>query len=62
MNHITDEKGKWIGHVNESGPNKTYSDAKGNVVARVVNGRTLDAKGQFKGTGDQGLRFIGKSS
>ena len=57
MKHITDGKGKWIGHFEERSDSKIYTDAKGKVTARVINNRTYDAKGKFEGIGDQGLRF-----
>ena len=62
MKHITDGKGKWIGHVDERSDSKTYTDAKGKVVARVLNDKTYDAKGKYEGNGNQGQRFLKKSS
>ena len=58
MKHITDGKGKWIGHVDERSDMKIYTDAKGQVVSRVINDRTYDAKGKFAGNGDSGMRFF----
>jgi hypothetical protein len=56
---ISDNKGRWVGSVtSNTNGNKTYSDAKGNVVARVNDNRTYDNKGSFKGYGDQGQRLF----
>ena len=57
---FTDERGRWVGSVTESGGTKTYLDGTGKLVARVHNNSTYDAKGAFKGTGDQGLRLLGE--
>jgi hypothetical protein len=54
------EKGRLVGSVTESGGKKTYLDGSGKLVARVHNNRTFDAKGAFKGTGDQGMRLLGE--
>jgi hypothetical protein len=58
MKHITDGKGKWIGHIEERSDSTIYSNAKGQVMARVINDKTFDAKGKYEGTGDQGIRLI----
>ncbi len=58
--YFTDEKGKWIGSVSDSGGRKTYLDGKGALVARVHDNRTYDGKGSFKGHGDQGIRLLGE--
>jgi hypothetical protein len=60
MKHISDEKGRWVGSVTESGGKKTYLDGTGKLVARVLDNRTYDTKGAFKGTGDQGMRLLGE--
>ena len=58
---FSDNKGRWVGSVtNESGGKKTYSDAKGNVVGRVIDNKTYDSKGSYFGNGDQGKRLFGK--
>lgn len=60
MKHISDEKGRWIGHLDERAGMKTYLDAKGQVVGRVMGDKTFDGKGAYRGTGDQGMRLIGE--
>jgi hypothetical protein len=60
MKHITDGKGKWIGHVDERSDSKIYTDETGKVVSRVINDKTYDAKGKFTGQGDLGMIEIGK--
>jgi hypothetical protein len=62
MKHITNEKGQWIGHVDERDGMTTFTDAKGKVVSRVIEDRTFDAKGKFAGSGNQGMRFIKNSN
>jgi hypothetical protein len=57
---FTDEKGRWVRSVTESGGKKTYLDGTGKLVAPVHDNRTSDAKGAFKGTGDQGMRLLGE--
>ena len=57
---FTDEKGRWVGSVTESGGKKTYLDNKGGLVARIHDGKTYDSKGAFRGTGDQGQRLLGE--
>jgi urease accessory protein UreH len=37
---FTDEKGRWVGSVTESGGKKTYLDGTGKLVARVRNNST----------------------
>lgn len=51
---IKNEKGQVIGYKSNDG---TYIRPSGEVVARVRNESTYDAKGQVKGKGDQGLRL-----
>lgn len=60
MKHITDGTGKWQGHIEERSDMKIYSDAKGKVIARVINDRTYDGKGKFTGRGDLGMVEVGK--
>jgi hypothetical protein len=62
MKHITDGKGRWIGHVDERKDVTTYTNGSGRTVARVKDGKTFDVKGRFEGNGDQGMRFLKKSS
>ena len=57
---IKDEKGRWLGSTTEASGRKTYIDSKGKLVSRVFDGRTYDAKGGFKGYGDQGQRLLGE--
>ncbi len=57
---IKDEKGRWVGSTTESSGRKTYLDNTGKLVGRVVDGRTFDNRGAFKGYGDQGLRLLGE--
>ena len=33
---------------------------KGPLAARVINDKTFDGKGAYKGTGDQAMRLIGE--
>jgi len=58
MNFFTDSKGRWVGSVTECGKTKIYLDAKGGLAGRVVDNRTLDAKGRYFGKGDQGQRLL----
>ena len=51
---IKNEKGQVIGYKSND---RTYIRPSGEVVARVRNESTYDAKGQVKGKGDQGLRL-----
>ncbi len=60
MKHILDERGKWSGHIDERSDMKIYLTAKGQVAARVINDKTYDGSGAYKGTGDQGMRLIGE--
>ncbi len=60
MKHVTDQFGRWIAHVDERSDMKIYLDAKGQVAARVINDKTFDQKGVYKGSGDQGMRLIGE--
>ena len=62
MKHYTDGKGKWVGHVDERAGMTTYTDAKGQTIARVMDGKTFDAKGKFSGNGDQGAKFFSKKN
>ena len=62
MKHITDGKGKWIGHVDERKDVTTYMDREGKTVARVKDNKTFDRNGKYEGNGDQGTRFLKKSS
>ena len=62
MKHIIDGTGKWIGHVDERADVKTYMDANGKTVARVKDDKTFDRNGKYEGNGDQGMRFLKKSS
>jgi len=57
---FTDEKGRRVGSLTESGTQKTYLDGQGRLVARVCDNRTYDSKGAFKGYGDQGMRLFGE--
>jgi hypothetical protein len=58
---FTDEKGRWVGSVTEdSSGKKTYLDGKGKLVARIHDNRTFDAKGAFRGYGDQGQQLLGE--
>ena len=57
---FTDEKGRWLGSVSESSGRKTYLDNKGRLVSRVFDNRTYDAKGAYRGPGDQGQRLLGE--
>lgn len=57
---FTDEKGRRVASLTESGNRKTYLDGQGRLVARVHDNRTFDSKGAFKGFGDQGLRLLGE--
>ena len=56
----TDEKGRWVGSVSESGGKKTYLDATGKLAARTHDGKTFDSTGKFRGLGDQGQRLLGE--
>ena len=57
--YITDRTGKWVGSVtNESNGKKTILDAKGVLLGRVHDGKTLDNKGAFFGRGDQSQRLF----
>jgi hypothetical protein len=59
---VRDGSGKTIGFVLRINPQKTeFRDSKGRLVAYELGGRTYDGKGRFRGTGDQGLRFLGCS-
>lgn len=58
MKHFTDQSGRWIAHVDERSDMKIYLDAKGQVAARVINDKTFDQKGAYKGSGDQAMRLI----
>lgn len=60
MKHFTDQSGRWIGHLNERSDMKIYLTAQGQVAARVINDKTYDGKGTFRGNGDQGFRLIGE--
>ena len=61
MLNFTDNKGRWIGSVTETAGRKTYTDATGRVTARVMDGKTFDAKGKVvTWSGDQGMRTLGK--
>lgn len=57
---FTDEKGRRVGSLTESGTQKTYLDGQGRLVARVRDNRTYDSKGAFKGNGDQAMRLLGE--
>lgn len=59
--YIRNEKGQVVGFTQQQGNTKVYSNATGNVVARVNDNRTYDNKGSFKGFGDQGLRLFKKN-
>ncbi len=61
-NFIKDEKGRWVGSTTNVGGRTTYLDNTGKLVGRVVDGRTFDNKGAFKGYGDQGLRLLGEKN
>jgi hypothetical protein len=57
---IYDQHGKVIGFKSsESNNNATYLNERGNVVARIRNDSTYDAKNQVRGKGDQGLKLFG---
>lgn len=60
MKHFTDQSGRWIGHLDERSDMKVYLDAKGQVAARVINDKSFDSKGVFRGDGDHGMRLIGE--
>jgi hypothetical protein len=56
---VKDQTGKLIGSVTtETSGKKTYLDAKGALVARVINDRTYDKKGANAGKGDHGMRLF----
>jgi hypothetical protein len=58
---LTNEKGQWVGAVKQTSDTVTsYLDPKGALVARVHDNRTYNAKGEFKGFGDQGQRLLGE--
>ena len=57
---IRNQKGKVLGWVQSVGKGRSnILNSKGVVVARHVNGVTLDGKGVFRGQGRQGMRFLG---
>jgi hypothetical protein len=57
-NTIRDHTGKTIGYTIKVGNGKVYTDSAGKVMGRVFYDRTYNAKGAFKGFGDQGMRFF----
>lgn len=57
-NTIRDHAGRTIGYTTKVGNSKVYTDAGGKVLGRVFGERTYSSKGEFKGFGDQGMRFI----
>ena len=62
MTPLLNERGVVIGWIQPAGAGRTnILDRKGRVVARELNGITLDACGRLRGRDQQGLRVLGQS-
>ncbi|MSU49021.1 MAG: hypothetical protein EXS37_08045 [Opitutus sp.] len=62
MTPLLNERGVVIGWIQPAGAGRTnILDRKGRVVARELNGITLDSCGRLRGRGQQGLRLLGQS-
>jgi hypothetical protein len=58
---LLNAKGQWIGWVETQRDGKVnVYDARGRIVARELNGITLDRTGRFVGRGRQGLVVLGQ--
>lgn len=62
IDYIRDERGRVLGWKTETSKGSTtYNDNTGKVVSRVINNRTFDKNGSFRGYGDQGQRLLEKN-
>jgi YD repeat-containing protein len=56
--YIKDRQGKLIGRIDENSSNTSYFDARGRLVAKVIDGKTYEASGRLYGSGDQGAALV----
>lgn len=57
---VLNQNGQLVGRVQSFGNNRrNFMNARGEVVAREINGRTYNGRGEFRGYGKQGLRVLG---
>lgn len=57
---LLNQRGQLVGWIQSVGRNRVnILNQKGQVVAREVDGRTFNDRGQYQGRGKQGLRVLG---
>lgn len=57
---VLNQKGQLVGRIQSFGNNRrNIMNAKGEIVAREIDGRTFNERGEFRGYGKQGLRVLG---
>jgi len=60
---LRNQRGQLLGWIQTIGYNRVdVLDARGEVVAREIDGRTFNRLGQFQGYGKQGIRVLGMKS
>lgn len=61
MEVIKDGRGQVLGYKQKIGEdNVQFLDKGGKVIAREINGRTYNDRGEFKGLGNLGMIELGK--
>ena len=57
---LQNQKGQVVAWIQTIGKNRVnIMNAKGKVIAREIDGRTFNERGEFRGYGKQGLRVLG---
>lgn len=59
---IRDQQGQVVGWIQSAGRNRlNILNGRSRLVGRFINGQTYDQQGRFIGSGNQGLRLLGRS-
>lgn len=59
---IRDQRGRVVGWIQSVGKNRVnILDGRSRLVGRFINGQTYDSRGQVIGSGNQGLRLLGRT-
>ena len=57
---VLNQNGQVVGRIQSFGNNRrNIMNARGEIVAREIDGRTFNERGEFRGYGKQGLRVLG---
>lgn len=57
---VLNQNGQLVGRIQSFGNNRrNIMNARGEIVAREIDGRTFNERGEFRGYGKQGLRVLG---